>query len=323
MRAMKPNKDSDEIVKFQVLYSKVKEYCDNVPDNLIADVERDSSVKELCNELHWAAFLVQANDRRRHELFTAPVDPEFLLAWRDFEERYDRVLSQIIFADIIGDLGDAKTPEKPKAEFLWECADEEAADRARAIKAAIDFARDQAEGGWQDFPDGFAETIEDGISAWNSLVTEAGFDLRGAFRRRELVPFVLIPRHLADRQGSKDRLSIYKNLQQAHDAFIFGAPFASLALMRSIMEAVLRDHYGAQGRDLSEQIDNARDNLPKGANPAALHRLRRLANMILHLDAERAASLPDVKTFQLEKEIVSLLFVVRALIEGAPQRRMR
>ena len=38
------------------------------------------------------------------------------------------------------------------------------------------------------------------------------------------------------------------NLQQAHDAFVYGAHYAALALMRSIMEAVLRDHYGAEGR---------------------------------------------------------------------------
>jgi uncharacterized protein DUF4145 len=50
-----------------------------------------------------------------------------------------------------------------------------------------------------------------------------------------------------------------------------------LALMRSILEAVLRDHYGAEGEDLSERINQARQ-LPSGASVAALHRLRKLAN---------------------------------------------
>ena len=49
-----------------------------------------------------------------------------------------------------------------------------------------------------------------------------------------------------------------KNLQEAHDAFVFGATYAALALMRSIMEAVLRDHYRADGKDLSERIRNPR-----------------------------------------------------------------
>jgi hypothetical protein len=106
-----------------------------------------------------------------------------------------------------------------------------------------------------------------------------------------------------------------KNLQQAHDAFVFGTTYAALALMRSIMEAVLRDHYRAEGKDLSERIYNAR-RLPTRANAAALHRLRRLANAILHLDPEKDEGLPSLDEVKLEKEIISLLFVLRALIEG-------
>jgi hypothetical protein len=112
-----------------------------------------------------------------------------------------------------------------------------------------------------------------------------------------------------------------KNLQQAHDAFVFGAPFAALALMRSILEAVLRDHYGAEGEDLSERINQASKRLPSGASVAALHRLRKRANAILHLSPEKQERLSEIDPTQLEKEIVSLLFVLRALIEGAPQRR--
>ncbi len=108
-----------------------------------------------------------------------------------------------------------------------------------------------------------------------------------------------------------------KNLQQAHDAFVYGATYAALALMRSIMEAVLRDHYRAEGKDLIDRIRNVRGRLPRGANEAALHRLRKLANAILHLDREKDEALPSTDAVQLEKEIVSLLFVLRALIEGA------
>ena len=38
-------------------------------------------------------------------------------------------------------------------------------------------------------------------------------------------------------------------LQQAQDAFIYGAPFAAIALMRAILEIVLSRHYGAAGRE--------------------------------------------------------------------------
>ena len=108
-----------------------------------------------------------------------------------------------------------------------------------------------------------------------------------------------------------------KNLQEAHDAFVFGATHAALALMRSIMEAVLRDHYRADGKDLSERNRNACHRLPPGANEEALHRLRKLANAILHLDREKDEGLLNMDEVRLEKEVVLLRFVLRALIEGA------
>ena len=71
-----------------------------------------------------------------------------------------------------------------------------------------------------------------------------------------------------------------------------GAEVVALALIRFIVEAVLRDHYRADGRDLSERIRNAR-RLPLGTSQATLHRLRKLANAALHLDVDKDEGLPD------------------------------
>ena len=78
--------------------------------------------------------------------------------------------------------------------------------------------------------------------------------------------------------------------RQAHEAFVFGAHFSALALMSSIIEVVLRDYYGAEGDDLSERITNSRNPLPSAANASALHRLRIIANSVLHLDSTVTAS---------------------------------
>jgi hypothetical protein len=164
------------------------------------------------------------------------------------------------------------------------------------------------------------EAVEAAIHYWEGLTDEIGFDLAGVFRRRRLVPFVFFPRHMAARHGAPEQSLIYQSLQQAHDAFIFGVPFAALALMRPTMETVLRDHYDAQGNDLSEQINSVRKSLPADANVAALHRLRRLANAILHQSSEDQ-SLAKLERMPMEREIVKLLYVLRALIEGVPQLR--
>ncbi len=218
----------------------------------------------------------------------------------------------------MSELGAVKLPPTPKLDRQWDTADDEASGQSRAIEEAIDFAGENAAQGWRwdETQQDFIERIEDGTAAWDRLKQETGFDLRGVFRRRALVPFVLVPRQVAEKQGSAEKLSMLRNLQQAHDAFVYGAHYAALAMMRSIMEAVLRDHYGAEGEDRKVRIGNARKPLPRGASGAALHRLRRLANAVLHLDREKDEGLPRMDNKRLEKEIVSLLFVLRALIEG-------
>lgn len=203
-----------------------------------------------------------------------------------------------------------------KMDLRWESADDEAREQEGGIEEAIKFAEWNADQGdrWEASQEEFIQRVQDGAAAWGRLKQETGFDLRGVFRRRALVPFVLVPRKVFMKHKSAEKMR--RNLKQAHDAFIFGTPYAALALMRSVMEAVLRDHYGADGGDLSELIRDANDHLPRQANQAALHRLRKLANASLHLGPERDEGLASVDEVRLEKDILGLLFVLRALIEG-------
>jgi hypothetical protein len=154
---------------------------------------------------------------------------------------------------------------------------------------------------------------------WDELLDAIGIDLDGIFRRRRAVPFILFPRHVAAKHESLEKDLIYRKLQQAGDAFVLGLPLASLALMRSIMEAVLRDNYGALGADLSEAINSVRKKLPRGANEDALHRLRMRANAVLHGTMSSKETVGRLEPRDLEGEVLSLLFTLRALIEGAPQ----
>lgn len=165
------------------------------------------------------------------------------------------------------------------------------------------------------------EVAKDAFDFWETLKARSGLDIRGVLRRRALIPFVLFPRHVSARQSNTDLPSIYRNLRQAHEAFVFGASFAALALMRSVMEMTLREHYDAKGSNLRERIDGVSTSLPPRANAAALHRLRELANEVLHGRRFGSVHQPIAETRKLEREIVSLLFVLRALVEGAPQLR--
>lgn len=313
----KPGKDSPEVVEFMTLFARLKLFSDDAPDDLSALAANDSSIEVLSTQLSLAAHLLKMNERRARELFAAPVDPDFLIAWRDYEERYESIVLGIVLSSFLPELGSGEASRIPKAELQWDIADDEASEQAGGIEDAIELARYKVENDGDYLDPEFAQKVEEGVAAWDRLSSDTGFDLRGIFRRRALVPFVLVPRRVAAKHGSAETPSMLKNLRQAHEAFVFGATYAALALMRSILEAVLRDHYRAEGKDLNERIQNARDRLPRGAGEPVLHRLRKLANAILHLDRERDEGLPKMDEVQLEKEIVSLLFVLRSLIEGA------
>jgi Domain of unknown function (DUF4145) len=303
-RKLVANKDSSEVVEFMILFNRLKDWSDDDPGALHELPSKDESVIGLCSALVKVVRRLQFNSDR--ELFTAPVDPKFIASWRDFERRFEPVLrNNYLFA---------------WGECDWESADFNAEISAALIDQTIELASSRADGDKSDI--GFESyTIEEGVwwaaEEWARLTRHTGFDLRGVFRRRRLIPFVFFPRHVAARG---ENLSIYESLRQAHEAFIYGAPFAALALMRSIMEVVLREHYGAKGNDLSESISNSRKLLPKGATVASLHRLRKLANAILHLDLGNEAALPKLEPAEMEMEILSLLRMLRSLIEGAPQR---
>ena len=312
-------KDSAEVVEFMTLFARLKHWSDDAPEELADLAATDTSAKDLCIQLSFAARFLKMNERRAQALFAAPVDPAFLAAWRDYEERYETVVSGIWLSDLLPELGAGEPSSVPKADLQWDNADHEAEEQADGIEEAIEFAQFNADQDdrWDESQEDFIHRIQDGVAAWDRLKQDTGFDLRGVFRRRALVPFVLVPRQVAAKHGSAETLSMLKNLQQAHGAFVYGATYGALALMRSIMEAVLRDHYRVEGKDLSERIRNARGRLPRGASEAALHSLRKLANAILHLDRDKDEGLPTMDEVRLEKEIVSLLFVLRALIEGA------
>ena len=307
-------KDDPSLIKFMTLFAKLRGLISNNPEGLDVMAANDPVLKKLCLDLDMEATFIAMNERRYRELFTAPVDPKFVAAWRDYEARYASLLSGVFLADLGLAASSGSTSKGNEFDIRWEHADQDAKTKASVVEEALAFAQEQISLGFRDFPDDFESNIKDGGEAWQSLCNNTGFDLRGIFRRRELVPFVLIPRHVSNVHGHPEMLSLFTHLKQAHEAYIYGVPFAAIALMRSVMEVMLKEHYQSFGKDLKEMIDNCRE-LPKGVTVSALHRLRILANDILHLNDK--GRIPK----DMEKELLNLFFVLRSLIEGAPSQR--
>ena len=385
------SKDSPEIIEFQRLFARVRDWSDDNPIGLRELAFADDSFQQLALDTLRVAGSIQRSEQSDRDLFTGPVDPIFISEWRDFEERFAGALLDILSSTAWGTDPLLFTFDYYEQPDQWEVADFKAIRAARSLDVSILFAAVQGERAvkagasvtWHPlsisaltnelkrkfeemakaasaFEDGYQELktalgrqllvsnnendkqkyisivrkleedilqhdampieeqAKDAFEFWETLKYTSGLDIRGILRRRALIPFVLFPRHASARLSKSDLPSIFRNLRQAHDAFVFGAPAAALALMRSVMEMAVRDHYGASGAKLDELIDSVADRLPRRANAAALHRLRRLANCVLHREPGGGPHSEKTKR-EYELEIVSLFFVLRALIEGTPK----
>jgi hypothetical protein len=314
---MKSGKDSSEVVQFLVSFQQLQDIIGDDPSQLEARALKDEALKQLCTDVFLSASFISMDERRHRRLFAAPVDSKFIVKWRRYEDTYKSIVTNISFSEL--DLGPSQSSfeKSSRADVDWAYADYEGREQVAAIETAIEFAFEEVTGDQEGFEERFINRIEEGSSAWSRLKGEMGFDLQGIFRRRELVPFVNIPTHVSNKYGEGEKLSLLSHLQEAQEAFIFGVHFAALALMRSVLEVTLKVHYRASGKDLNERIENC-EALPDNCSKAALHRIRMLANDILHFDSERVRLPKD-----FEKEILRLLKVLRALIEAAPSSGRR
>jgi len=227
-------KDHSNVVKFMTLFRKLRDLIDDDPVGLEEIVADDEPIKQLCLDLDFTATMLSVSERRHPELFAAPADPKFIEDWRIFEERFAESLAGIVLSDLGFDWDDSDAGRKGHSYNRWEILEAAASQQVHAIDIVVDFANEQAAQESREFPDGFVDQIEDGAAEWKGLNERHGVDLRGVFRRRNLVPFVLIPRHVSRRYGGNDKFSLFELLRQAHEAFVFGVHYAALALMRSV-----------------------------------------------------------------------------------------
>jgi len=314
--------DSAEVVSFMAAFAKLRVQIDNSPEIIEAEAQGEKMLIDLCEKVFQAATEIEACERGRRELFVAPTNPAFMKAWRDYKTRYEAPVSSVAGWWVL-DVPGVRTDKDGKPARIAQSEGKTVPRNsdAASIRAVIEFAASErkiwADHG--DFDEEHLNEIDAGVQVWKELVDVAGFDLDTVLRRRWLVPFVRIPRHVSEAHGEKEVLSLLVLLRQAQEAFIYGAEFAALALMRAILELVLKKHYGAKGLNLEILVDDARK-LPKGVDRKDLHKLRELGNDVLHFKTAQLKESGRDKIFAApEGEILSLMAVLRTLIEDAPQ----
>jgi len=162
-------KDSNEVVEFMTLFTRLKELCDDRPDRLKDVAASDPSVSDFCGDLFFAADALECKERRHQSLLASPVDPRFISAWRDYQSRYDQIVSNIGLSTLLADIELDKYSEgigPAHADQKWSVEDNEADEQAGAIWEAIDFARNYNEVHPEFAGDDWGLVLQNGVDAW-------------------------------------------------------------------------------------------------------------------------------------------------------------
>lgn len=353
---MSESSDSPEVQAFMAAFQKLRNLVDDTPELIVSKARESNSLQSLCHDVLEAAFELRKKEHSRRELYSSPTSPAFLAAWLNYNSKYSEAVGQVAYIvsqmpdEIFGPALDEKSRDavwkeyeavdwrgaeqrfretpwewywagvEKSLETRWRESDEIARAHASAIDQVIEEAKISIDASVGDgiTEEYYQDRVLSGIDAWKRLVGEVGFDLAGVFRRRKLVPFVMIPRHVSGHYGGSDPLSLMARLQQAQEAFVYGVPLAAFALMRVVLDLVLTNHYAATGKDLNEKIDCSKDNLPGAIHWTQLQKLKRLGNDAVHIKPKELH-----KINEQEREIVALLAILQRLIELAPQAPSR
>lgn len=322
---MSVGKDSDQVAKFLSQFSELRKLVDDEPGRLSELSNEDSSLTELCRKIYSLACELKAAERTRRELFVEGSNPGFIRIWRDFESRYAANIGNIAVSPLFGGgiFRDIESHLKLNAAFeayffqkALEFAEIACSHESFSELPPEDFFQDEDPDTWSSMT--VEQHVQSGLSAWREFIDVTGFDLESVLVRRAMVPFVLVPEYISDGIGNDEKFSLYTQLKEAHEAFVFGLPRASAALMRSTLETVLRKHYGAQGQGFDALAKNVEHLLPNGANKAVLDQLWELGNRAIHIEEAGNRKVKKLAPALNDTSILYFLLKLRELIEESP-----
>lgn len=331
-------KDHPVVIKFLAAFSRLRNACDDDPKGIVQQAVDDESFAKICAEVCEAYYEIVEIESDTSDKSVRFVGKEFIKARRLFEMKFRlsamfsalnienfEAASQMAKVESIAlecgrslhEFFEDRKRGKAFDEIDWESENEKADKRAQSVHDALDYA-------WENYLSG-----GDSLNEFNDLYVGQGLenltmlhsngfgpDLTGLYRRRALTPLTLIPTSISHGSSHQIKVSALTLLEEAQSAFIFGTPFATLTLLRAIVEIVLTEHFRIQGRDLKDQINKSAKLLPPLVYPSDLHRLRMDANSLLHdRGAKQAAS--GIRTqMDLELSVANHLDKVRLLLEG-------
>lgn len=346
-----------QVSNFLACFTQLKNYSDDDPFELMKLCCSDDSVVELCAEIYASYKDIKDENDLNSSAYIHSISKNFINFFRDYENRYhlactwgslcgedspgagsakDIIQLYVQNKDVYARHSSLINPSHIN-KGAWEIADEDADLIFKKIGYSIECSREFTsffnDKGNADFRNyffdwygqDFAECVElapEGTEFLSNMKDVYDIDLQGIIRRKSLAPLILVQSKSSHGSHSSLQISLFSILNQAHKAFIFGLNFASISMLRSTLEVILRDHYklggtSSDGRpvDLLQMINDSYSKLPKDIGPMHLHKLRIKANSILHVSPKNVEGESSDPIMALEIEVLEYLHTIRRLIE--------
>jgi hypothetical protein len=300
--------------RFLVAFSKLKGLVENDPSHLEAEMQDGSPIVALCEEIYQLVRQFEKVERGSSTPFTEHVSNASIKARREYDELWRYYIWYAAHGGNTEFLMDEKIQARIKKQnnrvdelgILIDAAKFSAQMNSNYIHETIELV-ELINSKIPEFEEE-NESIDIGLSALGSLLSK--IDLEDIFWKDDMLPHVLIPVHVSKRYGQAKQ-SLYRKLNDAGKAFIYGAPLAALTMQRAVLEEVLTKHWGAQNTTRGYQIRDA--NLSEITWDARADRLKRLGDKVLHGDPD------EISSEQLDRLIIDGFLLLRTLIESAPE----
>lgn len=292
--------------QFRLNFEQLKSACNSNPQTLVTFFQEKPKFIELARNLKQVADLIDrvSTFRKLHP----HVSPEFIQDWKDYHYKWksqveyvfitNAVLSSGLFVESgfrprtydefkknTGNIADVEPPDP----YNDDSFDPQNHDGGSAIWQMVDLVgyqgqsrRDRAMDEADDF---IANTYLIGVEAIEYLENVIGIDIARVFDRWNKLPPVFVPRHVSNKHGLTEKGSLFALFEEAVRAYIVGAPGAAIAMCRSLLEMVLRDHYLAgetSDQDSLYDVINLAVARYDHLHANKLHSLRMDANNVLH-----------------------------------------
>lgn len=249
--------------QFRLHFQQLRNACNDSPQSLINFFHEKPEIEAHAKKVKQVADKIDrvSTFRKLH----LQVAPEFIKDWQHYLSNWKTHVEYVDMWPLLSiNLFDEADFEPPSFEHFKsnrhhltahqapeptydETFDPSLHNGGSAILQMVNLVSDQAtdrraNAQFED-DDFIANTYFVGVEAIEHLENVIGIDIARVYDRWNRMPAVFVPKHVSDQYGLTEERSLFGLFNQAVRAYVAGAPAAAIALCRSLLETVLKNHY--------------------------------------------------------------------------------